>query len=105
MNNADKLIQATIKNMDSEVLALLSKGIDPNELSSSGTLPLIVSAMSESRTILEALLRAGAEVNKRDLQKNLPLVGAVQAGKRDFVQVLLEHGADYNSAAAGVGDF
>ena len=87
-----------------QVIDMLRLGSDPNELSSSGILPLVAAARDESAdaydVVLE-LLRWGAKPNLHGDDGITALYMAAMSGNLGVVDLLIRHGADVDGAENG----
>lgn len=76
--------------------ALLNAGADPNMLSHSGLLPLIIAIRTNKIEVVETLLEAGADPNTQGKNGKVVLIVAIRMGNLKIVKALLNAGADPN---------
>lgn len=73
---------------------LIQKGVDVNELSTSGGTALMLAARMASLEMVEFLLKSGAKPNNCGLYDYCPLWYAVDGNSIDIVKMLVKAGAD-----------
>lgn len=85
-------LNAAAKNDRIDVLhCLFSKGMDINQVDSSGRSPL---HYAESREMVDFMISQGLDVNQRDQAGNTPLHRIANQRNPDVIKALLEYGAD-----------
>ncbi|WOH03750.1 hypothetical protein DCAR_0623150 [Daucus carota subsp. sativus] len=92
---------AAMRGDDSLLHTLLRRGMDPNELDSSGRTPLHISASKGCTECVVLLLAYGANPNSKDFEGNVPLWDAILGGHESVIRVLVENGADISSGNIG----
>lgn len=76
-----------------EVNALLEKGVDINEQTSSGSTALMIAAFMGHLDVVKALVNKGADINIKDSSDGTALYRALLWDHSDIFQFLLEKGA------------
>lgn len=106
----DAIICGDIKSVD----RLLSEGVNPNEVSEDGLVPILVATgstsivsdlyteklagrVNEDIAILRLLLMNGANANFQGKNGRTPLIYAVYHGRVASILLLLKHGANPNA--------
>ncbi|KAH7314218.1 ankyrin repeat-containing domain protein [Rhexocercosporidium sp. MPI-PUGE-AT-0058] len=89
------LLDAVSSGTDTEVLAFLATGSDPNAaIGRKEEAPLHIACHRGYTAVVELLLDYGASLDVEDDSQNQPLHCAASDGRLDVVQVLINHGAN-----------
>ena len=92
--------RAADEGKPAELLELLARGADPNQMDSHGLTPLVRASRRGYVEIVQALLAKGADPNLFDAPRTrpgwTPLMNAVHKGQLGVVRALLAAGADVN---------
>jgi uncharacterized protein len=93
----DELVIAAEMNDGRAVLALLLKGVDPNQADSRGRKALFIAVREESLRALDSLLASPqTQVDEANAQGETPLMVAAIRGSLPAVQALVKRGAAVN---------
>ncbi|KAK0118289.1 hypothetical protein ONS95_012585 [Cadophora gregata] len=88
------MLDAVSSGTDTEVLAFLATGSDPNEaMGKEGEAPLHIACHRGYTEVVELLLDYGASIDVLDKADNQPLHCASSDGRLDIVKILVDHGA------------
>ncbi|CAM8961567.1 unnamed protein product [Rhodiola kirilowii] len=80
---------------------LLRRGVDPNELDTTGRTAMHIAAAAGYEHCVALLLEYGANVNIKDLEGNVPIWDAIRAGHESIIKLLKENGARPSSGDVG----
>jgi uncharacterized protein len=93
----DELVTAAELNDGRTILALLMKGVDPNQPDARGRKAIFVAAQEESLRALDSLLASPlTQVDEPNAQGETPLMIAAIRGSLPAVQALVKRGAAVN---------
>ena len=98
------LLEALGRRQHTRAIELLRSGVDPNEPSSSGEVPIVIAARDASvyaYDVVHELLLHGADPTGHGSDGSTALHMAAMAGNLGVVELLIEHGADVNAAKNG----
>lgn len=78
------------------MLSFLTHGIEVNEETKSGVLPLHLAILLQDLNSVKWIIEHGGDANAVDTSFKTPLLNAVMMGLTDIVQILLTGNADPN---------
>lgn len=92
---------AAMRGDDLLLHKLLKRGMDPNELDSTGRTPLHIAASKGCVECVGLLIDNGADPNSIDSEGNVPLWNAILCGHESVVRTLIENRATLSSGDVG----
>ncbi|KAL3500389.1 hypothetical protein ACH5RR_039482 [Cinchona calisaya] len=92
---------AAMREDDLLLHQLLRRGMDPNELDSSGRTALHIAASKGTIECVLLLLDYGADPNRKDSDGNVPLWDAILGNHEAVIKLLIDNGANLSSGDVG----
>lgn len=94
---ADALLKAAGSGRDSEVAALLARGVPVDVTDAQGNTPLLLATAQDRLAVARLLVAAGADVNRQNRIHDSAYLLAGAEGRLGILQLTLAHGADLRS--------